>query len=92
MACNVSTDKIGLPCSSAGKESAYSAGDPGLIAGLGRSSGKGLGYPLQYPWAFLTAQLVKNLPAMQEAWIGMTPRRREWPASPEFWPGDFQGL
>ena len=54
----------GFPGSSAGKESACNAGDPGLIAGLGRSSGEGLGYPLQYPWASLTAQLVKNLPAM----------------------------
>ena len=30
---------------------------------------KGLGYPLQYSWAFLVAQLVKNLPAMQETWV-----------------------
>ena len=29
-------------------ESAYSAGDPGLIPGLGRSSDEGNGYPLQY--------------------------------------------
>ena len=55
---------MGFPDSSVGKESACNAGDPGLIAGLGRSSGEGLGYPLQYPWASLTAQLVKNLPAM----------------------------
>ena len=31
-----------------GKESAYNVGDPGLIPGLGRSSGEGNGYPLQY--------------------------------------------
>ena len=37
-----------------------------LIPGLGRSSGEELGYPLQYSWASLVAQLVKNLPAMQE--------------------------
>ena len=30
---------------------------------------KGLGYPLQYSWAFLVAQLVRNLPAMQETWV-----------------------
>jgi len=28
----------------------------------------GLGYPVQYSWAFLVAQLVKNLPAMRETW------------------------
>ena len=37
----------GLPCDSAGKESAYNAGDLGSIPGLGRSSGEGKGYPLQ---------------------------------------------
>ena len=39
---------MGFPCGSAGKESACSAGDLGLIPGLGRSSGEGKGYPLQY--------------------------------------------
>ena len=39
----------GFPCSSVGKESACSAGDPGLIPGLGRSPGEGNGNPLQYP-------------------------------------------
>ena len=43
-----------------GKESACYAGDPGLIPGLGRSSGEGTGYPLQYSWASLVAQLVKK--------------------------------
>ena len=41
-------------------------GDLGPITGLGRSPGEGKGYPLQYSWASLIAQLVKNLPAMQE--------------------------
>ena len=36
------------PDSSVGKESTCNAGDPGLIPGLGRSSGEGKGYPLQY--------------------------------------------
>ena len=39
--------KVGFPCSSAGKESACSAGDLGLIPGLGRSPGEGKGYPFQ---------------------------------------------
>ena len=38
----------GFPASSAGKESACNAGDPGSIPGLGRSPGEGNGYPLQY--------------------------------------------
>ena len=42
-------DPKGFPCSSVGKESACSAGDPGLIPGLGRSPGEGNGNPLQYP-------------------------------------------
>ena len=51
------------------KKSACSAGDPGSIPGLGRSAGEGIGYPLQYSWASLVAQLVKNPPAMQETWV-----------------------
>ena len=43
-------------------------GDPGLIAGSGRSPGEGIGYPCQYSWTSLMAQLVKNSPAMQE-WV-----------------------
>ena len=37
--------------------------------GLGRSSGEMIGYPLQYSWASLVAQLVKNPPVMQETWV-----------------------
>ena len=40
-----------------------------LISGSGRSAREGIGYPLQYSWAFLVAQLVKNLPAMWETWV-----------------------
>ena len=40
-----------------------------MIPGSGRSTGKGIGYPLQYSWASLVAQLVKNPPAMQETWV-----------------------
>ena len=58
-----------FPDSSVGKESTCDAADPGLIPGLGRSVGKGTGYPLQYSWASLVAQLVKNPPAMQESWV-----------------------
>ena len=82
--------------SSAGKESACNAGDPGSIPGLGRSAGEGIGYPLQYPWASLVAQLVKNVPALQETWVRSlgweNPWRRERLPTPVFWPGEFRGL
>ena len=59
----VSTD-VG---SSASKVSACNARDPGL--GPGSFLGEGMGCPLQSSWASLVAQMVKNLPAMQETWV-----------------------
>ena len=59
----------GFPGSSAGTESACNAGEPGSIPGSGRSPGEGIGYPLQYSWASLVAQTVKNLPAVWETWV-----------------------
>ena len=56
----------GFPGSSAGEESTFNAGDPGSIPGSGRSAGEGISYAIQYLGASLVAQLVKNLPAMQE--------------------------
>ena len=51
---------------------------PSSVPGSGRSAGEGIGYPLQYCWASLVAQLVKNLPAMQVRpwfipWVGKIP-------------------
>ena len=60
---------MGFPDSSVGKESTYNAGDAGLIPGLGRFAGEGIGYPLQSSWASLLAQLVKNTTAMWETWV-----------------------
>ena len=60
---------MGFPGGSAGKESACNTGDPGSISGLGRSPGEGIGYPLQYLWASLVTQLVKNPPPTQETWV-----------------------
>ena len=51
----------GFHGSSAGIESACNAGDPGSIPGLEKSTGEGIGYPLQYSWAYLVVQKVKNL-------------------------------
>ena len=58
-----------FPDSLVGKESACNAGDTGSIPGLGRSTGEEIDYPLQYSWASLVAQLVENLPAVQESWV-----------------------
>ena len=59
----------GFPDSSVGKESICNAGDPGSIPGSGRSAGEGTGDPLQYSWASLVAQVVKNPLAMQETLV-----------------------
>ena len=85
----------GFPNSSVCKESACSARDPSSIPGSGRSPGEGISYPLQYSWASLVAQLVKNLPAMQETWVRSLgwedPWRWEGLPTPVFWPGEFHG-
>ena len=59
----------GFPDSPVGKESTWNVGDPGSIPELGRSSGEGIGYPFQYTWSSLVAQLVKNSPMMRETWV-----------------------
>ena len=58
-----------FPHSSVSKESACNARNPGSIPGSGRSAGEGKDYPLQYSWACVVAQLVKNPPTMQETWV-----------------------
>ena len=58
-----------FPDNSVDKESTCNAGDHGSIPGLGRSAGERIRYLLQYSWAFLVAQLVKNSPAMWETWV-----------------------
>ena len=86
----------GFPDSSVGKESACHAGDPGQIPGLGRAAGEGIGYPLQYSWASLMTQLVKNPPAMWETWVRSLgwedPLEKGKLPTPVFWPGEFHGL
>ena len=63
------TQRWGFPDSLVAEESTCNAGDPGSIPGWGRSSGEGVGYPLQDSWAAPAAQLVKNLPAVRETWV-----------------------
>ena len=65
----IHTKYRGFPDSSVDKESPYNAGDHSSIPGSGRATGEGIGYPFQYSWASLEAQLVKNSPAMQETWV-----------------------
>ena len=40
-----------------------------MVPELGRSPGEGTGYPLQYSWASLVAQTVKNPPAIGDTWV-----------------------
>ena len=48
-----------------------------------------------FMWASLVAQMVKNLPAIQETgfipWVGKIPWRREWQPTPVFLPGESHG-
>ena len=78
----------GFPCGSAGKESTCSAGDPCSVPGSGRSVGEGIGYPLQYSWASVVAQLVTNPSAMWETWVRSLAWKERLP-TPVFWPGEL---
>ena len=85
---------LGFPGSSAGKEFACNTGGSSSIPGSGRYPGEGMGYPTQYSWASLVAQMVKNPPAIQGAWV----RSLDWEDAlekglpiPVFWPGEFHG-
>ena len=60
---------LGFPGGSEGKESACSAGGRSSIPRSGRFPGEGIGYPRQYSWASLVAQMIKKLPATREAWV-----------------------
>ena len=64
-----SINSVSFPDSSVGKDSTCNAGDPSSIPGSGRSTEEGIGYPLQYSWVSLVAQLVKNPPAIWETWV-----------------------
>ena len=64
---------MGFPDSSADKESTCNLGDMDLIPGSGRSPGEGTGYPLQYSWVSLVAQLVKKKSACNAGDLGSIP-------------------
>ena len=67
-----------------------------MIPGSGRSAEEGKSYPLQYSWASLVTELVKNPLAMQETWIQFLswedPLEKGKAPTPVFWPGEFHGL
>ena len=71
--------------------STCNAGDPSSIPGLGRSPGEGTGYPLQYSWASLVAQVVKNLPSLPETWVQFLGLGR-FPGEGEVYPFQYSGL
>ena len=79
-----------------GKKSTCNAGNPGSIPGWRRSHGEGIGYPLQYSWASLVAQLVRIFLQCRRPgfhpWVGKMPWRREQLPIPVFWPGEFHQL
>ena len=83
----------GFPDSSVGEESTCNARDLGSIPGSGRSAGERTWYPLQYFWASLVSQVVKNPPAMWETWVRCLgwedPLEKGKAIHPVFWPGEF---
>ena len=85
------TFTLGFPDSSVGKESACNAGDPCSIPGWGRSTGEGIGYPLQYSWASLVAQLVKNS-TCNAGDLGLIPGLGRSPGEGKDYPLRYSGL
>ena len=82
---------VGFLNSSVGKESACNAGDPGSIPGSGRFSGERIGYPLQYSWASLVAQLIKES-ACNEGDLGSVPAMGRSPGEGKGYPFQYSGL
>ena len=82
----------GFPDSSAGKESACNAGNPSLIPGFGKPAGEGLGYPLQYSWVSLVAQLVKNPSVCNSGDLGSIPGLGGSPGERKGYPPQYSGL
>ena len=59
----------GFPETSVGKESAYNAGDPGLIPGLGRSPGEEKGFPLRYCGLENSMDCIVHEVAKRQTWL-----------------------
>ena len=84
------TTFVPFPDSSVGKESTSNARDLSSIPGSGRSTGEGIGYPPQYSWVSLVAQLVKNLPAIGD--LGSIPGLGRSPEEGKGYPLQYFGL
>ena len=82
---------LGFPDSSVGKKSACNAGDPGSIPLSGGHAGEGIGYPLQYSWASLVAQLVKKSSCNAGDW-GLIPGLGRSPGEVKGYPLQYSGL
>ena len=85
------TSLQGFPGTSAGKESSCNAGDPSSIPGLGRFPGEGIGYPHQYSWASLVAQLVKS-PPCNVGDLGLIPGLARSPGEGKGYPLQYSSL
>ena len=83
--------QLSFPHSSVGKESAYNVRDPSSIPGLGKIAGEGIGYPLQYSWASLVAQLVKES-ACNEGDPGSIPGLERFPGEGTGYPLQYPSL
>ena len=86
---------MGFPGSSAGKESAYNAGNSTLNPGSGRSPEEGVGYPLEYSWASLVTQtkrirLQRGRPGFNP-WVVKIPWRTAWQPTLVFLPRELLG-
>ena len=81
----------GFPDSSVCKESACNAGDPGSTSGSGRSAGEHIGYPFQFSWASLVAQLVKES-ACNVGDLGSIPGLGRSPGEGKGYPLQYSGL
>ena len=82
---------MGFPDSSVGKQSACNAGDLGSVPGSGRSAGGWIGYPLQYSWASLVAQLVKKSTCNMGD-LGLIPGLGRFPEEGKSYPLQYSGL
>ena len=79
-------------CSLAGEESTCNVGDTCSIPGLGRCPQEGIGCPLQHSWASLVAQMVKNLPAMQDIYLCLIPGLGRSPGEGNSYPLQYSCL
>ena len=80
---------ICFPVSSVGEESTCNAGDPGSIPGLGRSTGEGIGYPLQYSW---TCGSTDKESACNVGDLGSIPGLGRSPGEEKGYPLQYSGL